>query len=143
MADMMLNDPDPEVRRAYLAAYHENAPDLPRRKRAPMPKILYRCGTDNDGFPTCQGDRTTCGLGGVCAELDPDPPAVAPLATVPPPDGFLMGADQPEDEDDEDEFFTARYDGKCSACDEYHISGGYTMIRSDGMDGWEAQECAW
>lgn len=145
MADMMLNDPDPEVRRALLAAYGS---DLPR-KRAPMPRILYVCGTDNDGRPTCQGDGTTCGLKGVCAELDPAPPAGA-AGSVAAPDGgttadFLMdgGYVHEEDDDPEDEFFTAKYDGRCSACEEWHIEAGVTMIRSDGAFGWEAEECAW
>jgi hypothetical protein len=138
-ADFYLNDPDPEVRRQWLSGF---ADDLPR-KRAPMPsKTLYVCGTDNDGWPTCQGDGTTCGLGGVCAELDPPPQADAPGAVVPPPDGFLMGASADED-DDEPPFVTAKYDGYCSACGEYHIAEGITMIRSDGNNGWEAEECAW
>lgn len=137
----------------------ENRPpygDLPR-KRAPMPKIketrtLFVCGTDNDGFPTCQGDGTTCGLGGVCAELDPDPPflngglpGVPPMddeAVALPPDGFLMGVSADEDDDDPP-FVLAKYDGYCSACGDYHILEGVTMIRADGNDGWEAEECAW
>jgi hypothetical protein len=160
MADMMLNDPDPEVRRTYLAAYggnvndsdwaaiedSENEPpygDIPRKRR-PMtrPKVLYQCATDNDGYPTCQGDRTSCGFGGVCAEIDPPqtPPAVAHKASG----YFLMGADQPEDDgdredpdDDEDPpWFEARYDGTCSGCGGEIIAGA-TQIRADGMNGWE------
>ncbi len=145
-ADFYMNDPDPEVRRQWLSQW---ADDLPR-KRAPMPKIkgtrtLYVCGTDNDGRPTCQGDGTTCGLGGVCAELDPAPPADVPRAVVPPVDGFLMGdtGETETEEDDDVPFFTAKYDGKCSACGEYHIAEGETKIRSDGAFGWEAEECAW
>lgn len=124
--------------------------DLPR-KRAPMPKILFVCGTDNDGFPTCQGDGTTCGLGGVCAELDPEPQAHPPAppedAVALPPDAFLMDGgyvhEEDEDPDDDPPFVTAKYDGYCSACGEYHILEGITMIRSDGSNGWEAEECAW
>jgi hypothetical protein len=115
----------------------------------PVPKIkgtrtLYVCGTDNDGYPTCQGDGSTCGLGGVCAELDPETPADAAGDVVPPPDGFLMGAsDDEDDDDDEPPFVMAKYDGYCSACGDYHIAEGITMIRSDGNNGWEAEECAW
>lgn len=32
-------------------------------------KILFACGTDNDGWPECQGDGSTCGPDGTCAEL--------------------------------------------------------------------------
>lgn len=142
----MLSDPDPEVRRAYLASFGD---DLPRKRR-PMPKILFACGTDNDGRPTCQGDGTTCGLGGVCAELDPEPPAGAARAVVPPSDtatgDFLMDGGHVHEEDDDpedDSFFTAKYDGRCSACEEFHIAAGETRIRADGYNGWEAEECAW
>lgn len=38
-------------------------------------RVLFACGTDNDGYPTCQGDGTTCGWerdgrGEFCLELD-------------------------------------------------------------------------
>lgn len=161
MADMILNDPDPEVRRAYRATYggdvndtdwamiedSENEPpygDLPRKRR-PMtnPKVLYQCATDNDGFPTCQGDRTSCGFGGVCAELDPPAPApsVAHGARNDPGD-FLMGADQPDDDDDDSDddddppWVEAKYDGECTTCFR-EIIAGVTMIRADGLGGWE------
>ena len=41
---------------------------------------LYACGTDNDGFPTCQGDGGTCGILG-CDRIDlqPEPIKPAPL----------------------------------------------------------------
>jgi hypothetical protein len=43
-----------------------------RRKSPPpvrmRPKILYACGTDNDGYPECQGDGSTCGPGDTCTE---------------------------------------------------------------------------
>lgn len=32
--------------------------------------VLFACGSDNDGYPTCQGDRSTCGRGYSCPELD-------------------------------------------------------------------------
>jgi hypothetical protein len=108
------------------------------------PRILYACSTDNDGYPTCQGDGTSCGYKGVCSELDPPPVAVAPVTAD--SEVFLMGADQPDDDDQDDgdpPFVIAKYDGRCSACEEYHIAAGITMIRADGMDGWEAEECAW
>lgn len=113
-----------------------------------MTKVLFACATDNDGFPVCQGDGTTCGLGGVCAELDPAPPAGAAGAVAGPSDAvtgdFLMGAPlDPVEDDEDDSFFTAKYDGRCSACEEWHITAGVTMIRSDGAFGWEAEECAW
>lgn len=132
-ADMMINDPDPAVRRAYLEAYGGTMPT----------KILYACATDNDGFPTCQGDRTSCGFRGVCSEIDP-PPVVAPVTAD--ASNFMMGADQPDDESEEDNdppWITAKYDGRCSACEEFHIAAGVTRIRADGYDGWEAEECAW
>jgi len=34
-----------------------------------MTKHLYACGTDNDGYPTCQGDGQTCGPPGQCVAL--------------------------------------------------------------------------
>lgn len=44
--------------------------------------ILFECGTDNDGYPTCQGDGSTCGPGDSCRLLrtedkpaDPDDPS--------------------------------------------------------------------
>lgn len=93
MADMMLSEPDPEKRRAYLAAYAGR----PQRK--------------------------------ITMPADPN--------------DFLMGAPASETEDDDSEFFTARYDGRCSACDEYHVCAGVTQIRSDDLGGWEAEECVW
>lgn len=35
-----------------------------------MALILFACGTDNDGWPTCMGDGSTCGPGDSCEELD-------------------------------------------------------------------------
>jgi hypothetical protein len=63
---------------------------------------------------------------------------------APPADAndFLMGAPEPE-EDDGPPLVRAKYDGRCSACEEFHILEGITMIRSDGCGGWEAEECAW
>lgn len=60
------------------------------------------------------------------------------------PNDFFMG-DPPPDEDDDDQdppWVEARYDGFCTACEEYHIIAGVTMIRADGFNGWEAEECA-
>lgn len=40
-----------------------------------MTRTLFACGTDNDGYPTCQGDGSTCGSGDSCetlTELDND-----------------------------------------------------------------------
>lgn len=42
-----------------------------------MAKTLFACGTDNDGYPTCQGNGTTCGWEReagreYCAELETD-----------------------------------------------------------------------
>lgn len=58
-ADMMLSDPDPEVRRAYLAAY---GTDLPR-KRAPMPRPDQTRGDRPNDFLMGEGsdepDRDT------------------------------------------------------------------------------------
>ena len=34
-----------------------------------MTKILFACGTDNDGYPTCQGDGSTCGPPDQCVAL--------------------------------------------------------------------------
>ncbi len=96
-ADMMMNDPDPEVRREYQALYGS---DMPRKRRPMTP-------------PTAD------------------------------PNDFLMGAPAPEPEDDDHPFVLVRYDGRCSACEEYHIVAGVTRIRADGYDGWEAEECAW
>ena len=96
MADMILNDPDPDVRRSYLAAFADD-PDLPRKRR-PMPAD---------------------------------------------PNDFLMGGPPPDQDDDTPPFVTAKYDGRCSACEEWHILAGDTKIRSDGSGGWEAEECAW
>lgn len=60
------------------------------------------------------------------------------------PNDFLMGGTPPEPEDDDSPpFVTAKYDGMCSACEEYHIAAGETKIRADGSNGWEAEECAW
>lgn len=59
---------------------------------------------------------------------------------------FLMGGgptDPEPDDDDSPPFITAKYDGRCSACEEFHILEGITRIRADGNDGWEAEECAW
>ena len=71
----------------------------------------------------------------------------APRRTIMPvdPNDFLMGGSgtAPEEEPDEPPFVTAKYDGRCSACEEWHITAGVTMIRSDGAFGWEAEECAW
>lgn len=60
------------------------------------------------------------------------------------PMDFLMGGSgtAPEEEPDEPPFVTARYDGLCSACEEFHVIAGETNIRADGMGGWEAEECA-
>jgi hypothetical protein len=58
--------------------------------------------------------------------------------------GFLMGdTPEPEEDDQGPPFITARYDGFCSACEEFHITAGETRIRADGCGGWEAEECAW
>jgi hypothetical protein len=66
---------------------------------------------------------------------------------VPPPDAFLMDTTGLEQEADDDDhappFVLAKYDGKCSACEQWHILADITMIRADGYDGWEAEECAW
>lgn len=61
------------------------------------------------------------------------------------PNDFLMGGatPPPEDHDDDPPFVTAKYDGRCSACGEFHILAGDTQIRADGDGGWEAEECAW
>lgn len=32
-----------------------------------MTKTLFACGADNDGYPQCMGDGSTCGPGDVCA----------------------------------------------------------------------------
>lgn len=38
-----------------------------------MTKQLFNCGTDNDGYPTCMGDGSTCArsekLGEYCSQL--------------------------------------------------------------------------
>jgi hypothetical protein len=77
-----------------------------------------------------------------------DHPYAPERRTVTPPpadtNDFFMGdppADEPED--DGPPFITARYDGPCSACEEYHITAGETRIRADGSGGWEAEGCAW
>lgn len=33
-------------------------------------RVLFACGTDNDGYPTCQGDGTTCGPNDSCAGVE-------------------------------------------------------------------------
>lgn len=32
-----------------------------------MARTLFACGTDNDGYPTCMGDTSTCAPDGKCA----------------------------------------------------------------------------
>ena len=29
-------------------------------------RVLFACGTDNDGYPTCMGDTSTCAPDGQC-----------------------------------------------------------------------------
>jgi hypothetical protein len=50
---------------------------------------------------------------------------------------FLMGdAPEPEDDDQDPPWITARYDGFCSSCGDT-ILAGVTEIRADGYGGWE------
>lgn len=43
-----------------------------------MARHLFACGTDNDGYPTCQGDGTPCGgpVGQCVALIHPNMPRV-------------------------------------------------------------------
>jgi hypothetical protein len=70
-----------------------------------------------------------------------------PIMPPADPNDFLMsGAGHVHEEDpdpDEVPFITARYDGRCSACEQWHIIAGDTRIRADGFGGWESEECAW
>lgn len=59
------------------------------------------------------------------------------------PNDFLMGGTPEEADDGDPPFVTAKYDGRCSTCEEFHILAGETKIRADGYGGWEAEECAW
>lgn len=34
-----------------------------------MTRVLFACGTDNDGYPTCMGDMSTCAPDGKCHRL--------------------------------------------------------------------------
>lgn len=44
-----------------------------------MAEILYACGTDNDGFPECMGDGSTCGPDGCIALGEKIPDKAAPV----------------------------------------------------------------
>ena len=37
-----------------------------------VPRLLFACGTDNDGYPTCQGDGSACGPRDTCVMLEAD-----------------------------------------------------------------------
>lgn len=76
--------------------------------------------------------------------LDDLPRKRRPMPTDPM--DFLMGGGStppPADDPDDPPVITARYDGMCSACEEFHIVAGVTEIRADGYGGWEDVECAW
>lgn len=52
-------------------------------------RVLFACGTDNDGYPTCMGDTSTCAPGGQCEGW--------PQAESAPPDGvFTLCRSTPE-----------------------------------------------
>ena len=36
-----------------------------------MGSVLFACSADNDGYPTCTGDGSTCGPDGSCPRVPP------------------------------------------------------------------------
>lgn len=117
-ADMIMNDSDPEVRRAYLAAYGEDPEGDHRVNPTDWAKIE---DSEND---------------------DAYAPPPRKDHTVPNSSSdFLMG----EGSDDRDSrpgpWFPAAYPGECSGflCGMAFSEGD--MIRADGEGGWQAQEC--
>lgn len=63
--------PDQELIKARMILRRESAHRAAARH-------LYACGTDNDGYPTCQGDGEPCATPCAALPADPNPERATP-----------------------------------------------------------------